>query len=95
MLHFVCDCVRYFENILRFLNVNTNEKEYDGDGYHYEAFDEKLEGGGLKVSANLYRTASFLIYLYPTAKFFNLRLIEANISQHGFQHAVRAILWRK
>ena len=42
----------YFDNILRFFNISTNEKEYDGDGHHYEAFDEKLEGGGLKVSAS-------------------------------------------
>ena len=42
----------YFDNILRFFNISTNEKEYDGDGHRYEAFDEKLEGGGLKVSAS-------------------------------------------
>jgi len=58
---YVIVCAKY-DKILNFLNIDS-AKECDEDGQHYEAFDEKLEGGALKVKSNACKDISFETFI--------------------------------
>lgn len=54
---YVIVCAKY-DMILSFLNIKT-AKHTDEDGQHYEAFDEQLEGGIVKVRSNILNKIPF------------------------------------